>query len=152
MAKALRYVVAPFLALGLLLAAACGSAPSAGNNPASGQTTRWDFKYAGNLATDDDALKAVLALLHSEAKNDSGRLYLAEYLMVANNRVAAPGDDQETWYVTLSMDRKPDSDQGEKQYWESAAWIVFKDGKVLPSSRHAGNATRILLDLRASGN
>ena len=55
-----------------------------------------------------------------------------------------------TVMLSMNMDRKPDSGQGEKQYWESAAWIVFKDGKVLPSSRHAGNATRILLDLRAS--
>ena len=152
MAKAFHYALAAMVALGLLLVTACGSPPATGGNSTSAQATRWDFKYAGKLSSDVDAVNAVLALLHAEAKNDDAKLYLAEYLMVVDNRVAKPGDDQETWYVTLNMDRKPDSGQGEKQYWESAAWIVFKDGKVLPSSRHAGNATRILLDLRASSS
>src|SRR3990172_2350409 len=105
MAKAFHYVLAAMVALSLLLVTACGSPPAPGGNSTSAQATLWDFKYPGKLGSDADEVNAVLALLHVEAKNDDAKLYLAEYLMVVDNRVAKPGDDQETWYVTLNKAR-----------------------------------------------
>lgn len=138
--------------LSSILAGACGSPPSAGGSSgsSSNQAIKWDFKYTGTLASDQDSVTAVMSFLQSEAKSNSGRVYLAEYLMVATSHVTeATGGN---WYVTFRMDRKPDSDQGERAYWDAASWLVFKDGTVMPSGRHSGNATRIMTDLRSSTN
>lgn len=152
MAKPYRAGLFLILIATLVLVGACGSPPSSAIGGSSGgtQTAKSAFKYSGKLDADPDAILAVLAMLNSEAKSNAAKLYLAEYLMVARDRFPSPSDDKQTWYVTFSMDRKADSDQGEKPYWESAAWMVFKDGTVMPSDRHAANATRILTDLRAS--
>ncbi|MBI2957569.1 MAG: hypothetical protein HYY32_01880 [Chloroflexi bacterium] len=151
--KAFRISALAILLIGLLAAGACGAPPAgAAGKPPSSKELNWDYKYPGKLDSEQQAIAAVLALLESEAKSDSSRLYLAEYKLVARNRVSVQSDDKETWYVTLTMDRKPDSEQGEKPYWQSSAWMVFKDGKVLPSSRHGGNAARILTDLRGASS
>ncbi|GEM_PF-3789183 len=137
------------IALVLVLATACGSAPSGVAGSESTKTASWDFTFPGKLESEKDAVAAVTAFLQSEARNDEARLYLAEYAMVARNRVARVSDDGSEWYVTFTMDGKSNADQGEKTYWESAAWMVFTNGKVMPSSRHGAHASRILLDLRA---
>ncbi|MBI2858617.1 MAG: hypothetical protein HYX90_06020 [Chloroflexi bacterium] len=145
------------LSLALLIVAtgflsACGSgAVSPPGSPGSSKTApASEYIYPGKLETDQDAVAAVAAFLQSEARNNDAIRYLAEYSMVVEKRVARLSDDKQAWYVTFSMDARPDADQGEKPYWESAAWFVFRDGKVMPSTRQGGHATKILLDLRAS--
>ncbi len=138
--------------LGVVGSVSCGSKPAAAGGGSNVQAVTTDtiivFRYGGALSTNQDAIDAVLAFLQYEARSDAAGLYLAEYLMVANNRDATNTEDGLAWYATFTMDRKPDSSEGEKSYWSSAAWMVFKDGRVMNSSRHSGNANRILQDLR----
>ncbi|MDO8472750.1 MAG: hypothetical protein Q7T05_02920 [Dehalococcoidia bacterium] len=152
MARPFVIVTLFLIALSLIFVGACGSPPSAGvgSGSSSSQAIKWDFKYTGTLASDQDSVTAVMSFLQSEAKSNSGRVYLAEYLMVATSRVTEASDGN--WYITFGMDRKPDSEQGEKAYWDAAAWLVFKDGTVMPSDRHSGNATRIMTDLHSFTN
>jgi len=147
----LRYTVLIGFVVGTaLFSLACGAAALPGQNSTTTDTVRYDFKYTGKVASEQDAANAVLAFLQSEIKSDQARLYMAEYLLAVPGRDGKPNmtSEGQTWYVTFSMDRKPDSEEGEKPYWGTAAWVVFSDGKVLPSSRHNGNAARIVQDLR----
>lgn len=145
-----RIVVASLILVSALFSLACGAAALSGQSPTPSDAVQYDFKYPGKITSEQDAIDAVLAFMQSETKSDEARLYTAEYLMAVPDKKARPGmaPEGQTWYVTFSMDRKPDGGEGEKAYWNAAAWVVFSDGKVMPSSRHNGNAARILQDLR----
>ncbi|MEW6033279.1 MAG: hypothetical protein AB1603_00295 [Chloroflexota bacterium] len=138
-------VLSPTLAL-----IACGTPSSSAPNATADDVLKSDFRYTGKLDTEKDALDAVLAFLHSEADSDAAKLYLSEYLMVVSYKYVKPSEDKQTWYVSFLMDRKPSAEDGEKPYWDGAAWVAFKDGKVMPSSRHNSNAVRIIQDLRVA--
>ena len=101
------------------------------------------------IDTRDRALLAVYEHLLSKAESPEAKLYLADFYEYCNNWEVESEffkDGSGTWYVLVDM---TDSGTWEWElYWIEASWLVFKDGKVMPSQLLQSNALRIEADLQ----
>ena len=55
-------------------------------------------------------------------------------------------DGSSNWVVTVDMSGVEPWEW--PPYWRQASWNVFRDGRVIPSSKHEGNALRIEAELQ----
>ncbi len=103
------------------------------------------------INADDRAILAVYELLLSQAKSHEAKVYLADFYATSDNWSAESEllkDGTSIWHVVVDMtDIKV---WEEIPYWQQASWLVFQDGRVIPSNRFHGNALRIDADLQAS--
>ena len=102
------------------------------------------------ILTRDAALLAVYQHLLSQAESHEAKIYLADFYTNCDNWSAESEffkDGSGTWYVVVDMTGKKNWEL--KPYWQQASWLVFKDGKVIPSNRFQANALRIEADLQA---
>ena len=102
------------------------------------------------ITTRDAALLAVYQHLLSLAETPGAKTYLADFYTACDNWSAESEffkDGSGTWYVVADM--TGNKDWKWKPYWQQAAWLVYRDGKVIPSTRFLANALRIEADLQA---
>ena len=99
--------------------------------------------------TEDRAILAVYEHLLTQADGYQAKAYLADFFATCDNWKAGSEllkDGTSLWHVTVDM--KSIKVWKEKAYWQQASWLVFEDGKVLPSSEFQANALRIEADLQ----
>jgi hypothetical protein len=100
------------------------------------------------ITTHDRAILAVYEHLFSQAESYQAKTYLADFYTSCDNWTAESEmlkDGTNLWYVIVDMSRVATWE--EKAYWQQAAWLVHKDGEVIPSTRFQANALRIEADL-----
>ena len=124
-----------------------------GGFPAATTPTAEKTKEASSTTftgTRDGAIMAVHERLLSQAGSYEAKLYLADFYTACDNWSAQSEyfkDGSGTWHVVVDM-----TTTGEwafRPYWQQASWLVFKDGKVIPSNLFRANALRIEADLQA---
>ena len=99
------------------------------------------------IRTDDRAILVVHEHLLSQAESYKAKAYLADFYAACDNWSAESEifkDGTSVWYVDMTGSKV----WGEKPYWQQASWLVFQDGKVMPSNRFKANALRIEADLQ----
>jgi hypothetical protein len=102
------------------------------------------------ITTRDAALLAVYQRLLSEAKSYEAKTYLADFYTTCDNWTAESEyfrDGSGTWLVTVDMTSQKDWKW--RPYWQQASWLVYRDGKVIPSTLFQANALRIEADLQS---
>jgi len=102
------------------------------------------------ISTRDTALLAVYKRLLGQAESYEAKTYLADFYTACDNWSAESEffkDGSGTWYVTIDMTGSKDWKW--KPHWQQASWLVYRDGKVIPSTRFQANALRIEADLQA---
>ncbi len=98
----------------------------------------------------DAAKLAVYERLLDLAGGYDAKIYLSDFYTTCDNWTVESNyfkDGSGTWHVTVDM-----TEIGEwafRTYWQQAGWLVFKDGKVIPSNLFRANALRIEADLQA---
>jgi hypothetical protein len=100
------------------------------------------------VTTADRAILAVYEHLLSLAQSAGAKTYLAEFYAAGDDWRAEQKlfkDGTMLWYVTIDMTGIADF-KG-RDYWRQAEWIVYPDGKVIPSNRLRANALLIEADL-----
>lgn len=101
------------------------------------------------ITTEDRAILAVYESLLSQAESYQAKIYLADFYTTCDKWGAESElfkDGVSVWYVTVDM---TDIELWRwKSYWQQASWLVFRDGKVMPSNRFQANALRIEADLQ----
>jgi hypothetical protein len=101
------------------------------------------------ISSEDRAILAVYEHLLSQAESHEAKTYLAEFSATSDNWAAVSElykDGSSTFYVSVDMSGKTDWDG--KSYWQQAGWLVYRDGRVIPSNRLQANALRIEADLQ----
>lgn len=101
------------------------------------------------ISSEDKAILAVYEHLLSQAGNAEAKIYLAEFYATCDNWTAETElfkDGTSLWYVLVDMTEV--KDWAERPHWQQAGWLVFLDGKVVPSNRIQANALRIEADLQ----
>ena len=102
------------------------------------------------VSSKDAAMLAVYQHLLGEAGSYDAKLYLSDFYTTCDNWTAQADyfkDGSGTWHVAVDM--TANEDWAFRPYWQQASWLVFKDGKVIPSSLFQANALRIEADLQA---
>jgi len=101
------------------------------------------------ITTDDRAILAVHEHLLTQAESYQAKIYLHNFYYVCDKWSAKSEflkDGTSVWYVVVDMtDIEPWNERG---YWQQASWLVFQDGKVIPSNRLEANALMIEADLQ----
>jgi len=117
-------------------------------SPATAETTETEATPA-IINTDDRAILAVYEHLLNQAGSSQAKVYLADFYTACDKWSAESEflkDGASIWHVVVStIDIQA---QEGRPYWQQASWLVFQDGKVLPSSRLQANALRIEADLQ----
>ncbi len=101
------------------------------------------------INADDRAILAVYEQLLSQAESHEAKVYLADFYATSDNWSAESEllkDGTSIWHVVVDM--TDIAIWRERPYWQQASWLVFQDGKVIPSNRFQGNALRIEADLQ----
>ncbi len=101
------------------------------------------------ITTDDRATLAVYEHLLSQAESYQAKAYLANFYAACDNWSARSElfkDGTSIWYVVVDMTSSEAWE--ERPYWQQAGWLVFQDGKVIPSNCLEANALRIEADLQ----
>ena len=101
------------------------------------------------IRTVDRATLAVYEHLLTQAESYQAKAYLADLYTVSDNWSAESEifkDGTSVWYVVVDMTSTEAWE--ERPYWQQASWLVFQDGKVMPSNRLKANALRIEADLQ----
>ena len=102
------------------------------------------------ISTKDAAMLAVYQRLLGQAESYEAKIYLADFYATCDNWSAQAEffkDGSGTWYVIV--DETENVSWELRPYWQQASWLVFKDGRVVPSNRFNANALRIEADLQA---
>ena len=97
----------------------------------------------------DRATQVVYEYLLSQAESYQAKDYLAEFYTTCDNWTAETElfkDGTSIWYVAVDM-TTIETWEG-LPYWQQAGWLVFQDGKVVPSNRLKANALKIEADLQ----
>ncbi|MFC1913818.1 hypothetical protein ACFLXF_00880 [Chloroflexota bacterium] len=97
----------------------------------------------------DKAILAVYEHLLVQAESHEAKSYIADFYAVCDNWTAELErfkDGSSVWYVVIDMSEAEPWEW--PTYWQQASWLVFKDGKVIPSNRQEGNALRIEAELQ----
>jgi len=104
---------------------------------------------ATSIRTEDNAVMAVYEYLLAKAESPEAKVYLADFFTVSDNWQGESeflGDGTTIWRVSVDM---TDTEVWNwTLYWRQAEWVVFQDGKVVPSSSFESNALRIEADLQ----
>ncbi len=98
----------------------------------------------------DAAILAVYQHLLDEAGSYDAKMYLSDFYTTCDNWTVQSDyfkDGSSTWHVVVDMTES--EDWAFRPYWQQASWLVFKDGKVIPSNLFQANALRIEADLQA---
>ncbi len=98
----------------------------------------------------DAAKLAVYQHLLDEAGSYDAKMYLSDFYTTCDNWTVQSEyfkDGSGTWHVTVDMTAT--GEWAFRPYWQEASWLVFKDGKVIPSNLFRANALRIEADLQA---
>jgi hypothetical protein len=101
------------------------------------------------INTADRATLAVYEHLLSLAESYEAKDYLAEFYTVSDNwsaRSELLKDGTTVWHVEVDMSGV--SNWQERPYWQQASWLVYTDGRVVPSSQFNADALRIEADLQ----
>ena len=101
------------------------------------------------IGSSDKAILAVYEHLLGQAESHAAKSYLADFYAVCDNWTAELErfkDGSSVWYVVLDMTEVEPWEW--PPYWQQASWYVFRDGRVIPSNRHEGNALRIEAELQ----
>lgn len=101
------------------------------------------------ITTYDRAILVVYEHLLSQAESYQAKVYLAEFYATCDNWSAKSElfkDGTSVWYVVVDMTSIEAWE--DRPYWQQAGWLVFRDGKVMPSNRLKANALRIEADLQ----
>jgi len=101
------------------------------------------------IRTVDRAPLAVYEHLLTQAESYQAKAYLADLYPVSDNGRAESEIFKEgtsVWHVVGDMTST--EAWAERPYWQQASWLVFQDGKVMPSNRLKANALRIEADLQ----
>jgi len=101
------------------------------------------------ITTEDRAILVVYEHLLSQAEGHKAKIYLAEFYATCDNWSAESElfkDGTSVWYVVVDMTSIEAWE--DRPYWQQAGWLVFRDGKVMPSNRLKANALRIEADLQ----
>ncbi len=101
------------------------------------------------ITSEDRAILAVYEHLLSQAETHEAKKYLAEFYAVSDNWSAESElykDGSSIWYVLVDMTDVKTWE--ERPYWQQASWLVYRDGRVIPSNRLQANALRIEADLQ----
>jgi len=101
------------------------------------------------ITTDDRAILAVHEHLLSQAESYKAKTYLADFYATCDKWSASSEllkDGTIVWHVVVDMTSIEAWE--ERPYWQQAGWLVFRDGKVMPSNRLKANALRIEADLQ----
>ena len=102
------------------------------------------------ITTEDRVILAVYEHLLSQAEGYQAKVYLANFYATCDNWSAESElfkDGTSVWYVVVDM-TGGEGIWREKTYWRQANWLVFQDGRVMPSNRLKANALRIEADLQ----
>jgi hypothetical protein len=102
------------------------------------------------VSSKDAAVLAVYQRLLGEAGSYDAKIYLSDFYTTCDNWTAQSDyfkDGSGTWHVAVDM--TANEDWTFRPYWQQASWLVFKDGKVIPSNLFRTNALRIEADLQA---
>ena len=101
------------------------------------------------IGSADRAILAVYEHLLSQAESYEAKNYLADFSATSDNWSANSEllkDGTSFWYVVVDMTGAEEWEG--KPYWQQAGWIVYQDGKIIPSNRLQANALRIEADLQ----
>ncbi len=101
------------------------------------------------ITTDDRAILVVYECLLRQAESYQAKAYLANFYAACDNwsaRSELSKDGTSLWYVVVDMTSIETWE--ERAYWQQAGWLVFRDGKVMPSNHFKANALRIEADLQ----
>ena len=101
------------------------------------------------ISSEDKAILAVYEHLLSQAESAEAKVYLADFYATCDNWSAESElfkDGTSLWYVLVDMTEVEGWEW--HPYWQQASWLVFLDGKVVPSRRIQANALRIEADLQ----
>jgi len=101
------------------------------------------------INTADRATLAVYEYLLELAESHEAKQYLAEFYTVSDNwsaRSELLKDGTTVWHVEVDMSGV--SPWTENRSWQQAEWLVYTDGRVVPSNRFDANALRIEADLQ----
>ncbi len=99
------------------------------------------------IRTEDKAILTVYEHLLSQAESYQAKAYLADFYAASDNWSAESElfkDGTNVWNVDMTSTKI----WGERLYWRQAGWLVFQDGKVIPSNHFKANALRIEADLQ----
>ena len=102
------------------------------------------------IKTSDAAKLAVYQHLLDLAAGYEAKIYLSDFYTTCDNWSAQSSyfkDGSGTWHVTVDMTEI--EDWTFNPCWQQASWLVFKDGRVIPSNLFRANALRIEADLQA---
>ncbi|MFC1961838.1 hypothetical protein ACFLWN_02165 [Chloroflexota bacterium] len=106
---------------------------------------------SASVSSSDRAVLAVYEHLLGLAESYEAKEYLADFYTVTDNWTAELerfNDGSSLWCVAVDMTRVEPWEWS--TYWQQASWYVYRDGKVIPSDRHEGNALRIEAELQKS--
>ncbi len=101
------------------------------------------------ITTEDRAILAVHEHLFTLAESHQAKIYLADFYATCDAWNADSElfkDGTTVWYVVVSMRRMEVRE--DRPHWEQACWLVFRDGRVVPSRRSQANALIIEADLQ----
>ncbi|MDZ4247456.1 MAG: hypothetical protein U1D67_10105 [Dehalococcoidia bacterium] len=101
------------------------------------------------VLSEDKAMLVVQEYLLSKAVTAKAKTYLSEFYSSGlewSARSELLKDGTRTWNVMLEA--KDAKDDSIKLHWKQAGWVVFDDGRVLPSPQYNANALRIETDLQ----
>ena len=104
------------------------------------------------VSSGDKAILVVYEHLLTQAGSHEAKSYLADFYTLCDNWTAETErfkDGSSVWYVVVDMSEKEPWEW--EPYWQQAGWVVFRDGKVIPSQRFDANALRIEADLQKLG-
>ena len=108
-----------------------------------------EVKPATFIGSTDRAILAVYEHLLSQAESYEAKNYLADFSAISDNWSADSEllkDGTSFWYVVVDMTGAKEW-EGES-YWQQAGWLVYQDGRIIPSNRLQANALRIEADLQ----
>ncbi len=100
--------------------------------------------------TRDTAKLAVYQHLLELTGSYDAKMYLSDFYTTCDNWTVQSEyfkDGTGTWHVAVDMTTA--EEWAFRPYWQQASWLVFKDGKVIPSNLFRANALRIEADLLA---
>ena len=101
------------------------------------------------ITTADRAILAVHEHLVTLAEGYKAKVYLADFYATSDEWSAKSElfrDGTSVWYVVVNITGMEVWEK--KPYWQQACWLVFPDGKVVPSNRSQANALRIEADMQ----
>jgi hypothetical protein len=132
-----------------VLALAVTACEDLGLTPAEDTTPEEEAPSAATINTADRAILVVQERLVSQAESYQAKVYLADFFTACDDWIASSdflGDGTSIWYVVVNVTDVQAVE--EKPHWQQVCWMVFADGKVMPSDRFQANALRIEADLQ----